>query len=95
MNPRAPFTRAEGIGAFAVLIVLGALVYAGLQPPSDVGATQCDGSVPTWMITDENEGTGCVEILPGPPPAEWDGAWICIGLCLEANPSPYFPTGDP
>ena len=90
-----PITKAEGLGALAILVVVGTLLYLGLQSSSDVGATHCDGAVPTWMITDENEGTGCVEILPGPPPAGWDGSWICIGMCLEPNPSPFIPTPEP
>lgn len=93
MNPRTPLSRAEWLGAIAILVVLGALVFLGLPPFS--GAIQCDGSVPTWMITEENEGTGCVELLRGLPPRDWDGSWICIGLCTEPNPSPYFPTLEP
>ena len=95
MNPWTPLTKAEWLGALAIVLVLGTLVFLGVQPFSGVGATQCDGSVPTWMITEENEGTGCVEILPGPPPGDWDGSWICIGLCREPNPSPYIPESEP
>jgi hypothetical protein len=47
------------------------------------------------MVTQENEGTGCVDILGGPPPLDWDGSWICIGLCTVAKPSPFFPTDEP
>ena len=95
VNPRTPLTKGEVLGSLVILAILGGLVFLGVQPFSGINAIQCDGSVPTWMITEENEGTGCVEILPGPPPPGWDGSWICIGGCTEPNPSPFIPTPEP
>ena len=92
VNPRTPLSRAEWLGAIAIFVALGVEVFRGSFLPRTI---QCDGSVPTWMITEENEGTGCVELLPGLPPPAWDGSWICIGLCTVPNPSPYFPAAAP
>lgn len=91
VNPRAPLRRVERIAAIVVLLALGAVVVVNLPA---VRTIQCDGSVPTWMITEENAGTGCVELLNGPPPSDWDGSWICIGMCA-APWSPFIPAAEP
>lgn len=78
-------------GVVVVAVVVVALFF--LFPRNQ--QMQCDGSVPTWMITPENEDTGCVEILAGPPPSSWDGSWICIGLCAGPHPSPFYPSDEP
>ena len=86
-------SKAEWVGAIAILLTIGVVAMVFAFPRTET--IQCDGSVPTWMISEENEGTGCVELLPGPPPRDWDGSWICIGLCLEPDPSPYYPSSEP
>jgi hypothetical protein len=94
MNPRKPLSAAEWIVAVGILVVAGAVVL--VTQTRQLVTIQCDGSVPTWMITEENAGTGCVELLPGPPPRDWDGSWICIGLCDGFQPpSPYYPSDEP
>ena len=94
MNPRTPLGAAASIAALAVVALLGAVLFLPFGPLNS-GMVQCDGSVPTWMITEENASTGCVEIQEGAPPRDWDGSWICIGMCLTANPSPYIPEPAP
>jgi hypothetical protein len=88
VNPRTPLRKAEWIAAIVIFLALGGMWFFNVPI---VRTIQCDGSVPTWMITPENEGTGCVELRGGLPPSDWDGSWICIGLCGAPNPSPYFP----
>lgn len=76
----------------ALIVVWAAVVVVGLMFLNPLTQTvQCDGSVPTWMIPDDYDQSGCVRILEGAPPADWDGRWVCIGLCDSLNPSPYYP----
>ena len=80
--------------AWREFALLAALMLAVLAIPFLLGprsyVIQCDGGVPTWMLPDDYDG-GCVELLPGPPPADWDGSWLCTGLCEVPRPSPYYP----
>jgi hypothetical protein len=79
----------EYLAAVVLVVAIGAVALFFLGPT--VRTIQCDGSVPTWMITEENANTGCVELLSGPPPDDWDGSWVCIGLCTVPDPSPFYP----
>jgi hypothetical protein len=82
----------EYLAAAVLAVAIGAAWWAFLGP---VRTGQCDGSVPTWMITEENADTGCVELRSGPPPDDWDGSWVCIGMCSVPDPSPFFPSSEP
>jgi len=74
-----------------IVVCLTAIGVAALFVGSVTYTIQCDGSVPTWMVPADYDNGGCVRILDGEPPADWDGSWICLGLCDVPNPSPYFP----
>jgi hypothetical protein len=82
----------EYLAAVVLVVAIGAVALFFLGPT--VRTIQCDGSVPTWMITEENANTGCVELLSGPPPDDWDGSWVCIGLCTVPDPSPFYPSSQ-
>lgn len=46
---------------------------------------QCDGTVPAWMIPDDYDGSGCVQIRPWWEawlPGNEDHSMVCLGLCL-------------
>jgi hypothetical protein len=62
-------------------VVLAALLFSG---PA-VRTIQCDGALPTWMISAQGyDGGGCAEILPddqAPPNADWTP--YCLGYCLD------------
>ena len=94
MNLPTPLITPASLAALAVVALIGAVLFLPFGPLNS-SMVQCDGSVPTWMVTDKNESTGCVELLTGAPPSDWDGSWICIGMCLTANPSPYIPEPAP
>ena len=76
-----------------VLAVIGAaVVVAVLSLGPLVRTVQCDGSVPTYA----DISGGCAEIPGGPPPAGWDGSWVCIGLCTDRDHMvPFIPEEQP
>ena len=76
-----------------VLAVIAAAVVLGLAFLAPmVRRYQCDGSVPTYA----DISGGCAEIPAGLPPADWDGSWVCIGLCTDrSHMVPYIPGEQP
>jgi hypothetical protein len=73
-----------------IAVALGLLVIAGLFAASYIGlgrVAQCDGSVPKWMVPDDYDGGGCVELRPfwegGLPWNIGDWEHYCLGMCLD------------
>lgn len=59
-----------------------------------VSTGQCDGEVPAWMIPDDYNGSGCIELRPwweGLLPWNSDHTPYCLGLCGDG----FLPPGDP
>jgi hypothetical protein len=81
------------VPAALVIGVIGAGLVVALSFLGPVLRTyQCDGGVPTYA---DIEG-GCAEIPAGPPPAGWDGSWVCIGLCTDRDHLvPFIPEEPP
>jgi hypothetical protein len=74
--------------AIAVVVVIPLGFGFLISPwPNQMGV--CDGEVPEWMIPDDYNGEGCVEMqqnLVGLAPWNW-GKWrqVCLGMCLDGS----------
>lgn len=59
---------------------------------------QCDGTVAAWMVPDDYDGGGCVEIRPaweGFLPENSDHSDYCLGLCSDLAPDGTRPSDGP
>jgi hypothetical protein len=77
--------------ALVILIVVAGIVVWGLAVIPGLGITyiQCDGTVPAWMVPDDYDGRGCVELRPsseGLLPENSDHSDYCLGLCTDLAP---------
>ena len=84
---------------WAILLAITAAIAVGgslLAPPT---GSMCDGSYPEWMIPDDYDGGGCLDVGPatflgGLLPWNWGARVVCIGLCTNLQ-EVYVPHASP
>jgi hypothetical protein len=94
-----PITKREATVLVTILVIAGGIAMLGSAWPHGFGLReiQCDGTVPAWIVPDEYDGTGCVELRPaweGLLPENSDDSDYCLGLCANLAPYETAPPDD-